>query len=258
MLSTRCFVRGTLSALAAGVLLTNGCALPHANLRYSKSEPSLYCPGDTIQTRYDLGVCTSHSGIACESRTPTVTLSTTSAALSSQTFTAFSGNAGFVPSEAQVDITYAVSPENPMYPFVTTMGEPRISSREFKPETSKLTRIDGEAQVMLEHGGICNGRIPMNAPARIPSSPEISARARAQRVCNANPVRVVVDVAGAPGVGNVSGSLAPGECLMLPPGSEGGTISVSGPIPPGVQCLATQTTEVAPRLRTQVAFNCVD
>ncbi len=254
----RTLVKPTLSLIAAGVLLTNGCALPHAQLRYTKSEPAYYCPGETIQTSYDLGACTAHSGITCESRTPTVTLTTTSAALPSQTFTAFAGGASFTPSESQVDVTYTVTPKKTMHPFVTTSGENKIIDRDFDPETTKLTLINGEAQVTLQHGGICNGRIPANAPSQIPTAPKVSARARAQRICNANMVRIMVDVAGPPGGASASGSLAPGECLALPPGTEGGTVSVSGPIPVGAQCLATQTTEPAPELRTQVAYNCVE
>lgn len=254
----RTLVKSTLSLIATGVLLTNGCALPHAQLRYSKAEPAFYCPGDTIQTNYNLGNCTAHSGITCESRTPTVTLTTTSAALPSQTFTAFTGNASFAPSESEVDVTYTVTPKNPMYPFVDSMGANKFSSRDFDPETTKLVLINGEAQVTLKHGGICNGRIPMNAPSQIPTAPTVSARARPQRICNANTVRIMVDVVGPPGGASASGSLAPGECLALPPGTEGGTVSVSGPIPVGAQCLATQTTAPAPELRTQVAYNCVE
>lgn len=254
----RTLIKPTLSLIAVGVLLTNGCALPHAQLRYSKAEPAYYCPGDTIQTSHDLGACTAHSGITCESRTPTVTLTTTSAALPSQTFTAFAGNASFAPSESQVDVTYTVTPKKPMYPFVTSSGENRINDREFEPETTKLVLINGEAQVTLKHNGICNGRIPMNAPSQIPTTPTVSARARPQRICNANTVRIMVDVVGPPGGGSASGSLAPGECLALPPGTEGGSVSVSGPIPVGTQCLATQTTATAPELRTQVAYNCVE
>ncbi|MBP6749795.1 MAG: hypothetical protein KA144_09155 [Xanthomonadaceae bacterium] len=254
----RTLIKPSLSLIAAGVLLTNGCALPHAQLPYTKAEPALYCPGETIQTSYDLGTCTAHSGITCESRTPTVTLTTTSAALPSQTFTAFAGNASFTPSEPQVDVTYTVTPKKTMHPFVTNSGENRINDRDFDPETKKLTLINGEAQITLRHDGICNGRIPMNAPSQIPTAPTVSTRARAQRICNANTVRIMVDIAGPPGGASASGSLAPGECLALPPGTEGGTVSVSGPIPVGVQCLATQTTDRAPELRTQVAYNCVE
>lgn len=175
----RTLAKPILSLLAAGVLLTNGCALPHAQLRYSKAEPKFYCPGEMIQTSYDLGACMTHSGITCESRTPTVTLTTTSAALPSQTFTAFTGSASFTPSEPNVDVTYTVTPKKPMYPFVTSSGENRINDREFEPETTKLALINGEAQVTLNHNGICNGRIPMNAPSQIPTTPTVSARARA-------------------------------------------------------------------------------
>ena len=48
MLPIRLLVRGGLSALAAGVLLTNGCALPHADAPPGQSigrvSPALYCP----------------------------------------------------------------------------------------------------------------------------------------------------------------------------------------------------------------------
>lgn len=253
----RNLTKPALSLIAAGVLMTNGC-LPHAQLRYSKAQPAFYCPGDTIQTDYRLGECNAHSGITCESRTPTVVLTTTSAALPSQTFTALTGSASFTPSESEVDVTYTVTPKKPMIPFVDMSGANRINDREYEPETTKLARINGEAQVTLTHGGICNGRIPANAPSQIPIPPQVSARARPQRICNANTVRIMVDVVGPPGGANASGSLAPGECLALPPGTEGGSVSVSGPIPVGVQCLATQTTDRPPELRTQVAYNCVE
>jgi hypothetical protein len=250
--------RFVVGAIAGGVLLTNGCALPHADLRYSKALPNLYCPGDAIDTDFTLGTCTSHSGITCESRTPTVALTTTSAALPSRNFTSFTGNASFVPTESSVTLNYSVSPDKPMFPSVNGMGEGRIVGRQFLPESHTLNRIDGEATLTIKSGGVCNGRIPSHAPTMIPAAPFVSARARAQRVCNASMVRVMVDIAGPPGVGNVSASLAPNECVALPPGSEGGMVNVSGPISPDAQCLSTHTSQIPGALDLRVAYTCVD
>jgi hypothetical protein len=250
--------RFIVGAIAGGVLLTNGCQLPHADLRYSQALPRHYCPGDTIDTNFNLGTCTSHSGITCESRTPTVTLATTSAALPSRSFTAFTGNASFAPTESSVRIDYTVSPDRPMFPSLDSMGEGRIVGRQFKPEDHTLNRIDGEGTVLISSAGVCNGRTPGHAPAIIPAAPTMSARARAQRVCNASRVRVMIDVAGPPGVGNVSASLAPNECVALPPGSEGGMVNVSGPISPDAQCLSTHTSQIPSALDLRVAYTCVE
>lgn len=246
-------------AIAGGVLLTNGCdELPHAALRYSQTTPQLYCPGDTVQTRFDLGVCTPHSGVSCESRTPVVALTTTSAALPAQNFTALSGGTGFVPTEPSVVVNYQVTPIAPRFPTINAMGERRFPNIVYRPETITLTRIDGEASLTVASPGVCNGRTPMHAPAMIPAAPSVSSRARAQRLCNANMVRVMVDIAGPPGVGNVSASLAPGECVALPPGSEGGMVGVSGPISPDAQCLSTHTSQIPGPLNLRVAYSCVE
>lgn len=256
----RTATRITLSSLAAGVLLTNGCTLPHAALPYARVTPMQYCPGDVVTAEYDTvgGLpCLSHSGVDCAAVMPTVAISSDSASLPTTAIHDFTGSRMFSPTESSAAVTFNATPADLIYPARNSAGENIFARRDLRPITRTITRIDGEIAETLTHNGMCAGTNPVNAPSPLPGAPRLSTRLVAQRICNSNSVPILVNVSGAPGAPSASGMLSPGACLPLGFPADGGVVSVSpAVIAPGAQCGTTQTGEPPQTLTTRVFLGC--
>lgn len=252
--------RIALSSLAAGVLLTNGCTLPHAAPPYAKVSPMQYCPGDTVVAEYDtIGTqpCVSHTGVDCATVTPTVVIASDSASLPAASISAFTGSRMFTPTESAVRVTFDATPADLIYPARNSAGENIFARRDLRPITRNITRIDGEVAETLTHNGMCAGMTPVNAPSPLPGAPQSSTRLLAQRICNTNAVPIIVNITGAPGAPGASGTLSPGECLPLGFPADGGVVNVSpAAIAPGEPCGSTQTGEPPQTLTTRVFLSC--
>lgn len=218
------FIRFALSALAAGVLMTNGCALPHAEPRYppiGRVSPLNYCPGETVSANYSLlasasATCVSRAGMDCSTIAPTLTISSTPASFPSQTFNSLTGGLTFMPTEASVDVSFAMpsSPTLVMYPIInSTTGAPGFASPYFTNKTHTTRRIDGNVNLMLTHGGMCAGTSPVYASAPISAGPDYSSNLQLRTVCNTNTVPITVTLTGA--AGEFSYDLAVGTCFGL-------------------------------------------
>jgi hypothetical protein len=255
----RPLVRGALAALAGGVLLTNGCVIPHAT-PYARLQPALYCPGDSLRVGHDAigggAGCVSHSGLDCAALAPTVSIVTTSAALPMAELRGFDGERSFVPTEDRVSASFTVTPRDVIFPTRDAMGREIISRRLLVPTTLVAQRADGETGETLTHAGMCAGGTPVNAPAMLPGAPRYSSRLRARRICNANDVPIVVDVIGAAG-SVTTGMLSLGDCLSVDLPSEG-LIANARPLGmvPGMYCGTLQSGGPPPTLRTKVFLDC--
>lgn len=255
----RPLARGTLAALAAGVLLTNGCTLQHAT-PYARLQPALYCPGDTLNVGYDIigggAGCVPHSGLDCTALAPTVEIVTTSAALPMTTVRGFDGGMDIVPTENRVSASFTPTPRDVFFPTRDVMGRNIIGRRLVIPTTLVAQRADGETGETLVHPGMCAGETPVNAPATLPGAPRYSSRLRARRICNANDVPIIVDVGGASGPGAI-GMLSPGDCLTVDLPSAG-LIANARPLGsvPGMYCGTVQGGGLPPTLRTLVHLDC--
>lgn len=252
--------RVVLSAIAAGVLLTNGCTLPHAAVTYAKVTPAQYCPGDAAVAEYDtIGTqpCVSHSGVDCATVTPTVVIASDSASLPAGSITAFTGSRMFMPTENTVAVTFTATPADLIYPTRDSTGRNVFARRDLRPITRTIRRIDGELAETLSHNGMCLGNNAVHAPAPLPGLPQRSARLVADRICNSNIIPVFVSITGAPGGPGASGMLSPGQCLPLGFPANDGVVSVSPAVAmPGQQCGSTQTGEPPTTLNTQVFLRC--
>ncbi len=255
----RPLARGTLAAIAGGVLLTNGCVIDHAT-PYAQLQPAQYCAGDSVSAGYDVigggAGCVSHSGLDCAALAPAVNIVTTSTALPMADLRGFDGERSFVPSESSVRATFTATPRDVVFPTLDAMGREIIGRRLLVPTTLEAGRIDGEISETLVHDGMCSGETPVNAAAMLPGAPRFSSRLRARRICNANDAPILVDVTGAGGM-VASGMLGPGGCLNVDMPSQG-LIANARPlaISPGMYCGTVQSGGPPPALRTRVFLGC--
>ena len=267
MPALKLIVRGGLTILAAGVLLTNGCALPHAPLRavdIGKVEPANYCPGDTVTASYDLtapDTCTSRPGLSCATLQPTITTRSTPESFPNQTVAAFSNRISFVPSADAVDVSFSLegasSPQNLMFPTVDAMGAATTRWVYVRNNTARTTRINGSGTYDLVFPGVCNGSQPSHAPAALPGPPAFSANLHLGSLCNTTSAPLLVSVGGN------TVMLAPGACQNpVPPGSPatipaGAPVTLlSAPIDPAAQCSAVEGGHPPADIRMQVAMTC--
>lgn len=260
-LSPRCLrpmARGTLAAIACGVLLTNGCVFQHAT-PYARLQPVQYCPGDTLVAGYDVigggAGCVSHSGLDCTALQPTMQITTTSAALPSAELRGFAGERSFAPDEATVSATFTPTPREPVFPTRDVMGREIILSRLLVPTTLTATRIAGGIREPLFHAGMCAGETPVHAPAMTPGAPRLSDRLRARQVCNRSDGLIFVEVRGAGGP-VAAGMLALDGCLDFDAPNAGLVVNARAPIAPGMYCGALQNGGPPPPLRTEVVLAC--
>jgi hypothetical protein len=260
--------RITLTTLAAGVLMTNGC-LPHAQLRpvpIGTVSPENYCPGDTVTASYSLlsgAACVSRPGMDCSTIAPTLTISGTPASFPPQSFNSLTGGLSFMPTEPRVDILFAMpsSPTSVMYPSVNPMtGAATFSSGKFANTTHAVRRIDVEMNRMLTHSGMCAGMSAVYAPATLAGMPADSPSLRLRRVCNTSPVAITVTLTSA--AGDFNRNLGPGACFSLdepgvPSGVDASVLLAARPqtIDPG-QCDPLQGTSPPPALTTTAIFAC--
>lgn len=269
MSSIRLLVRGGLSALAAGVLLTNGCALPHAPLPpgqdIGRVSPALFCPGDTVSASYNLTqeqACVSRPGFNCPDFQPTITMTSTPADFAPQTATAFAGNVDFMPSTDSTAVTFTAASPSLFYPITTLSGMPGFRSRWLVNNTATARRLTGTVMRTVEHGGMCAGGQPVNADGVIPGPPELSSNLRIRTICNSSATRIRITVPGAPG-SMLERDLDPGQCFDT---SEPGVPAEVGALrtyavrslvmDPGAQCDALQGMTPPASLRTTVTLGC--
>lgn len=267
MSSIRLLVRGGLSALAAGVLLTNGCALPHAPFpgnNIGKVEPANYCPGDTVTASYDLtapDMCVSRPGLNCATLQPTITTRSTPESFPAQTVAGFANRISFAPTADAVDVAFslegATSPQNFLFPTVDAMGAPITRVAAVRNNTARTTRINGSGAFDLVFQGICAGSQPSHAPATLPGPPAFSEHLRMDSICNTTSSTLLVNVAGIPVM------LAPGACQNpVPPGSStvipaGAPVMLqSAPVDPGAQCSSVDGGHPPADIRLRVTMAC--
>lgn len=269
MLPIRLLVRGGLSVLAAGVLLTNGCALPHAPLPPSQTigriSPGQYCPGDTVSASYNLTQeqpCVSRPGFSCPDFAPTITMTSSPADFAPQTTTGFTGNVDFMPSADSTAVTFTAASRWLTYPVVSMSGVPGLRSRLLENNTATAQRLTGTVTRTIEHGGMCAGGQPVNADGVIPGPPELSSNLRIRTICNSSTTRIRITVPGAPG-SMLERDLDPGQCFDT---SEPGVPAEVGAlrtyavravvVDPAAQCDALQGMTPPASLRTTVTLGC--
>lgn len=269
MLPIRLLVRGGLSALAAGVLLTNGCALPHADAPPGQSigrvSPALYCPGDVVSASYNLTQeqpCVSRPGFSCPDFAPTITVSGVPADFAPLTSTGFTGNVDFTPSTDSTAVTFTAASSWLVYPVVSMSGVAGLRSRMMENNTATARRLAGTVMRTVEHGGMCAGSQPVNADGVIPGPPELSPSLRLRTICNASAVPIRITVPGAPG-SMLERDLAPGQCFDT---SEPGVPAEAAAlrtyavraltVDPNAQCSALQGMTPPASLRTTVTLGC--
>jgi hypothetical protein len=264
--------RYTLSAIAVGVLLTNGCTLPHASLQpstFGSVAPKNYCPGDIVVASYNLlgtNTCISRPGLDCAALQPTIGISSTPMSFAPASITAFAGRVDFTPTEDNVDVTFstgsATGQQAYIFPTVNSAGAAITGTAFVRDSTHSTQRINGDVGAELTHSGMCAGSTPTHAPASLPGLPQYSSNLRLQQICNRNsvPINVTISSAAAP---PVTVSLMPGECRdPSPPGSPsmiaaGSMVEVQSlAIDPGAQCSATQGSTPPATLSTAVVMRC--
>lgn len=267
------FLRATarigLSTLAAGVLLTNGCTIPHADAPGGQSigrvSPALYCPGDVVTAEYNLTQeqpCVSRTGFSCPDFAPTITMTSAPADFAPRTATGFTGNVDFMPSTDSTAVTFTAASRWLTYPIVSMSGVAGLRTRIIENNTASARRLTGTVTRTIEHGGMCAGGQPVNADGVIPGPPELSSNLRIRTICNGSTTPIRITVPGAPG-GQLERDLDPGQCFDA---SEPGvpaevaalrTYAVRSLVAdPAAQCSALQGMTPPASLRTTVTLGC--
>jgi hypothetical protein len=272
MNGTQILTRYTFAAIAAGVLLTNGCSLPHATLppaMFGTVAPKNYCPGDTVIASYNLlgaDTCVSRPGLDCATIQPTIGISSAPMSFAPASITAFAGRVDFTPTEDNVDVTFSTGSMTGrqvyVYPTIDSTGAAITKSTYVRDSTYSIQKINGDIGTELTHNGMCAGSTPTHAPASLPGFPQYSSILSLHQICNRNsvPINITISSAAAP---PVSVNLMPGECRdPSPPGSAstiaaGSTVEVQSlAIDPGAQCNAAQGSTPPATLRTAVVMRC--
>jgi hypothetical protein len=259
-----------LGAIAAGVLLTNGCALPHAELRIPTAEigrvsPAQFCPGDTVTASYNLTQeqpCVSRSGFDCATLAPTITIASAPMSFAPQTTTAFAGNVDFMPAADRVDVSFTAASTGLTYPVVGMSGTPGLRLLTLVDNTATTQRLTGEIVRTVNHGGMCAGSAPVHADGVLPGPPELSANLRTRRICNSSAAPLRLTIAGAPGE-LIERDLSPGQCFdtaepgISPDAAAARTYSVRAlTIDPTTQCGAVQGSTPPAPLQTTITLGC--
>ncbi len=264
--------RHTLTAIAAGVLLTNGCVLSHGTrppAMFGSVAPRNYCPSDTVIASYNLlgtNTCISRPGLDCATIQPTIGISSTPMSFAPASVTAFAGRVDFVPTEDNVDVTFSTGSmtrqQAYIYPTVDSAGAATTNTAFVRDSTYSIQKINGDIGSELTHSGMCAGSTPTHAPASLPGLPQYSSNLRLQQICNRNSVAINVTISSA-AAPPVTIGLMPGECRdPSPPGGSsmiagGSTVEVQSlAIDPGAQCSATQGSTPPATLRTAVIMRC--
>ena len=259
--------RFTLSVLAAGVLVTNGCALPHAPHRYARTvSPAQYCPGDTVTASYNvtwIDACVSRPGFNCADFAPNVDVSSTPEVFPPRRFNAFMGSLEFTPTADTFDVSFTPDRSPVVYPIVDPMSRRTFATIATPPGTHTVTRINGPIVRELTHGGMCAGSTPAHAPAPLPGMPTVSNRLRAQEICNPNSVPITISLTGGATSSSFSATLGPGECADPSPpgapgtGSDARVVEVrSSAVDPNAICNPLQGSTPPASLRTRITLAC--
>lgn len=260
----RTLVKPTLSLIAAGVLLTNGCALPHAPLPWTTQvSPAQYCPGDTVTASYDAGSaspCVSRSGFNCPDLMPNVTMASTPEVFPTQNFNGLSGQHTFQPNVDRFDVAFSSDKPNILWPIVQSDGRPGFGASGLRPSTQTATRIDGDVTIPLTHTGLCIGASSFNLPAPVIGPPVRSSRLLAREICNDNDVPITATVSG--GGAEYTVSLAPRSCQpfsipgMPMAGIPAQVVSVRPDTAPIRQCESLLSSPPPPTLFTHLTMTC--
>lgn len=259
-----------LAVVAAGILLTSGCTLPHASrpFPYSAVSPRSYCPGDVVTASYELtrdAACVSRPGFDCATTVswPAITIDSTPMSFPPRTFTTSGGGLDFAPTAPSVDVTFSPPGGSAsfLYPSVDAAGTANFTSRSIRTQTHTVERIDGSIARALTHGGVCSGTTPAHTPATIAEPPEFSPSLRIQQVCNTSAVPIVATLSGASG--DISRELPPGACFVPnEPGmpavpAAGSTLGVRGlTVDPVAQCNQLQGMTPPTSLTTRAVLAC--
>ena len=259
-----------LGVIAAGVLLTNGCALPHAELRIPTVEigrvsPAQFCPGDTVSARYDISQeqpCVSRSGFDCAALQPTITVASSPMSFAPQTNPGFVGNIDFTPAADSVDVSFTAASTGLTYPIVLMGGAPGLRLLTLVNNTATTRRLTGEIVRSVNHGGMCAGSAPTHADGILPGPPELSANLRTRRICNSSAAPLRLTIAGAPGE-MVERDLSPGQCFdtaepgVPPDVAAARTYSVRAlTVDPMTRCSAVQGSMPPAPLQTTITLGC--
>ena len=259
-----------LGTLAAGVLLTNGCTLPHASLRpptveIGRVSPAQFCPGDTVNASYNLTQeqpCVSRSGFDCAALQPTITMASTPMSFAPQTATAFAGSIDFMPAADSVDVSFTAASTGLTYPIATMGGAPGLRILTLVNNTANTRRLDGEIMRTVNHGGMCAGSTPTHADGVLPGPPELSPSLRTRRICNSSTAPLRLTIAGAPGE-MIERDLPPGQCFdtgepgVSPDVAAARSYSVRAlTVDPMTQCGSVQGGMPPAPLQTTIALSC--
>ena len=266
MPSLRLLVRGGLSALAAGVLLTNGCALPHAAFlgnNIGKVEPANYCPGDTVTARYDItapDMCVSRPGLSCATLQPTITTASTPESFPAQTVAGFANRIDFAPTADAVDVSFSMAgttSQRLIFPTLDAMGAPVTRFADVRNNTARTTRINGSGSYELVFPGVCNGPQPGHAPATLPGPPAFSEHLHMDSLCNPTSSTLLVNVAGNSVMlppGACQNPLPPGSTTVIPAGAP--VMLLSAPIDPAARCSSVEGGQPPADIRLRVTMTC--
>ena len=207
--------------LAMAVLLLGGCKLDRRAFGgLGGVVPQQFCPADTVTASFDLLAGeTCPAGVDCAPYLPSVDISSNPAMFPPARFTNYVGSVPFTPSADRVDVTFNIDRESVLIPTERFEGGTRvfIQRSPIADHTVTATRITGTIERELLHGGMCAGATPVNASVELPGPPHLSANLGLVRLCNANPVAVVVTLPAPPGsLEPDTFNLAIGECIESP------------------------------------------
>lgn len=263
--------RYALASIACGVLLSHGCAIPHAEPRATplgRVSPLNYCPGDRIAATYSLlnnrgDACVSRPGMDCSTVAPPITIGSSPTSFPPETFTALVGGLTFAPVEPNVDVSFTtpVSPIWVAYPAVDpSTGAPTLFANYLQNKTHTVRRIDGAIHQPMTHTAMCAGTNAVYAPGVITTTPTYSPNLRLRSVCNTSPVPITVTLSMVGG--DFFRDLAPGACFSLDePGIPAGldasqVINVRPMTVDPMQCGPLQETNPPQTLTTSVSLAC--
>lgn len=262
-------VKPVLGALAAGVLLTNGC-LPHAPLRppsenIGQVSPVQFCPDDTVTASYNVTQeqpCVAQPGQDCAMHMPTITVASTPMSFPAQTTTAFIGRVDFTPAADAVDVGFSAAAPLLFYPIVQMDGRPAFRGRTLVNNSVTVRRLTGEIMRTVDHGGMCAGATPVHADGVVPGPPALSPSLGIRQICNTSAAPIVLTLSGASG-DMIERMLAPGGCFSTSePGVPAGTsmlrtYSVRAlVVDPNARCNATEGMVPPAPLQTTLTLSC--
>lgn len=257
-----------LAVIAACAGFASACHLDRRPLLGALGDvtPRQYCPGDTLDARFDLLQGETCPGdVDCAAFFPTVTLSATPALFPTTPVRGFSGGLSFPASGDSVSVLFDIDRDSATIPtdrFDDSGSRIFVVRQPLNDQTvvaRRMTDFDRE----LVHDGVCMGSSPAQAPAMLPDGPQFSPQMRLRSLCNINgvPIRVTLS-GGAPGL-MFTQDLPPGACLDtdgpgVPAGIDASTTVEAARIIPdaGARCSALGPNTPPAPLRTLARLGC--